>query len=148
MNSSGRCQRAACTEEIRELDPHCPRREGMAVMAHVNGADAVRAAALAGADSAEHGKLYRPGPHHAMKEKGTVWVPTLCDDRQPAWLWKISSGRTGKDFDSARANVSCAWKRACCLQPEAMPEPTGCCTVRGWWMNIRYFAIYLVRQRN
>ena len=41
-------------DEIRELI-HIAHEEGMAVMAHANGADTVRAAAEAGVDSVEHG---------------------------------------------------------------------------------------------
>ena len=49
----------------------------MAVMAHGNGADAVLAAARAGVDSIEHGAYLNEEALHAMKESGTVWVPTL-----------------------------------------------------------------------
>ena len=61
---------------IREL-VHIAHEEGMSVMAHANGADTVRFAALAGVDSVEHGAYLDDEALFAMKEAGTVWVPTL-----------------------------------------------------------------------
>lgn len=51
--------------------------EGMAVMAHANGARVVEAAAKAGIDSVEHGAYLDGVALAAMEEAGTVWVPTL-----------------------------------------------------------------------
>lgn len=51
--------------------------EGMAVMAHANGADTVRIAAEAGVDSVEHGAYLDAAAMGAMRDAGTVWVPTL-----------------------------------------------------------------------
>ncbi|MBP3305643.1 MAG: amidohydrolase family protein [Oscillospiraceae bacterium] len=63
-------------EEIREL-VHIAHEEGFAVMAHANGARCVEAAAAAGVDSVEHGAYLDAEALAAMKEAGTVWVPTL-----------------------------------------------------------------------
>ncbi len=63
-------------EEIRQLI-HIAHEEGLSVMAHANGAATVVAAARAGADSVEHGAYLDDDALHAMKEAGTVWVPTL-----------------------------------------------------------------------
>ena len=63
-------------EEIRELI-HIAHEEGFRVMAHANGARTVEAAALAGVDSVEHGAYQDSASLSAMKEAGTVWVPTL-----------------------------------------------------------------------
>jgi imidazolonepropionase-like amidohydrolase len=56
---------------------HIAHEEGYAVMAHVNGAEAVRAAAEAGVDSVEHGNFVEEDSLHAMAEHHTVWVPTF-----------------------------------------------------------------------
>ena len=56
---------------------HIAHGEGMAVMAHANGAETVLAAAAAGVDSVEHGAYQDPESLAAMKQMGTVWVPTL-----------------------------------------------------------------------
>lgn len=62
--------------EIRELIHIC-HEEGFAVMVHGNGARTVEAAASAGVDSVDHGAYLEDDALHAMKENGTVWVPTL-----------------------------------------------------------------------
>ena len=61
---------------IRELI-HIAHEEGFSVMAHANGARTVEAAAVAGADSVEHGAYLDEDALCAMEENGTVWCPTL-----------------------------------------------------------------------
>lgn len=56
---------------------HIAHEEGMAVMAHGNGAVPVACAAAAGVDSVEHGGYLNEEALAAMAENGTVWVPTL-----------------------------------------------------------------------
>ena len=63
-------------KEIRELI-HIAHEEGFAVMAHCNGARTAQAAAAAGVESIEHGAYLDEQALAAMKEMGTVWVPTL-----------------------------------------------------------------------
>ncbi len=63
-------------EIIRELI-HIAHEEGMAVMAHANGARTIEAAAAAGVDSVEHGAYQDADSLAAMEESGTVWVPTV-----------------------------------------------------------------------
>lgn len=64
-------------EEIKEL-VNIAHGEGYRVMAHVNGAETVRAAALAGVDSVEHGYFADEAALEAMAKKKTLWVPTLA----------------------------------------------------------------------
>lgn len=61
--------------EIREMI-HIAHEEGFAVMAHVNGADAIRAAVCAGVDSVEHGNFADEDCLQAMADSHAVWVPT------------------------------------------------------------------------
>ena len=63
-------------DRIREL-VHVAHEEGLAVMAHANGARTVEAAAQAGVDSVEHGAYLDGDALAAMKEAGAVWVPTV-----------------------------------------------------------------------
>lgn len=63
-------------EQIKEL-VHIAHEEGMSVMAHANGYATVIPAAEAGVDSVEHGAYLNEDALFAMKEAGTVWVPTL-----------------------------------------------------------------------
>ena len=64
-------------EEIRWLiaDAH---ELGLAVMAHANGAETVRAAVEAGLDSVDHGFFLDDFCLDAMAERGTFWVPTVA----------------------------------------------------------------------
>ena len=62
--------------EIRELI-HIAQEEGFSVMAHCNGARTAQAAAEAGVESIEHGAYLDEEALAAMKENGTVWVPTV-----------------------------------------------------------------------
>lgn len=62
--------------EIKEM-VHIAHEEGFCVMSHTNGARAVREAVLAGVDSIEHGNYVDAEAIQAMKEHGTVWVPTI-----------------------------------------------------------------------
>lgn len=64
-------------EEIRALVDFA-HENGLAVMAHVNGADAVLSAVLAGTDSIEHGYYTDEACLEAMAAHGCVWVPTLA----------------------------------------------------------------------
>ncbi len=68
--------------------------EGFPVMAHVNGADAVRAAVAAGTDSVEHGYFMDEDCLRALAASQTIWVPTIA--ATDAFI-----GRPG--FDSAVA---------------------------------------------
>lgn len=63
-------------EEIRELIS-IAHQEGMAVMAHANGAACVTAAAQSGVDSVEHGAYLDAQALAAMKENHVIWCPTL-----------------------------------------------------------------------
>ena len=63
-------------EEIRELI-HIAHEEGFAVMAHTNGSKTVRAAALAGVDSIEHGNFCDDDALQALASSKTIWVPTI-----------------------------------------------------------------------
>ena len=56
---------------------HIAHEEGMAVMAHANGAQTILAAAAAGVDSVEHGAYQNEESLAAMAQMGAVWVPTL-----------------------------------------------------------------------
>lgn len=63
-------------EWMREM-VHIAHEEGFAVMAHVNGAEAICAALTAGIDSLEHGFLQSEESLELLKETGAVWVPTI-----------------------------------------------------------------------
>lgn len=79
--------------------------QGMAVMAHANGARAVTAAALAGVDSVEHGAYLDHEALQAMAENGTVWVPTLSTLGNPLGKGRFSDPDLQKILNSALENI-------------------------------------------
>lgn len=92
-------------EEIRRL-VRIAHSEGMAVMAHANGADVVLAAAEAGADSVEHGAYLSREALAAMAENGTVWTPTLSTIGNLRGTGRFDEGAVAKILDSALENVA------------------------------------------
>ena len=91
-------------EEIRELI-HIAHEEGMAVMAHANGADTVLAAAQAGVDSVEHGAYLNGEALHAMVEAGMVWVPTLSTIGNLRGKGRFRETAVEEILESAQENV-------------------------------------------
>ena len=92
--------------EIREL-VHIAHSEGFSVMAHANGAETVLAAAQAGIDSVEHGAYLNEEALHAMKEAGTVWVPTLSTVGNLRGTGRFSETDVQRILESAAENVCC-----------------------------------------
>lgn len=91
-------------EEIRQLI-HIAHEEGMAVMAHANGAATVTAAADAGVDSVEHGAYLNEEALHAMTQAGTVWVPTLSTVGNLRGRGRFSETAVAAILESALTNV-------------------------------------------
>ncbi len=91
-------------QEIKELI-HIAKSEGFSVMAHANGADTVIAAAQAGVDSVEHGAYLNGEALHAMKEQGTIWVPTLSTVANLRGKGRFNEGAVWAILDSALQNV-------------------------------------------
>ena len=92
-------------ETIRELI-HIAHEEGFAVMAHANGARTVEAAALAGVDSVEHGAYLDTDALHAMRENGTVWVPTLSTIGNLRGTGRFDEAAVAAILESAMENVA------------------------------------------
>ena len=89
---------------IRELI-HIAHEEGMAVMAHANDRSALYAAA-AGVDSVEHGAYLTEEALCAMKENGTVWVPTLSTIGNLRGKGRFSETAVEQILESALENVA------------------------------------------
>ena len=92
-------------QQIRELI-RIAHEEGFAVMAHANGADTVVAAAQAGVDSVEHGAYLNSEALAAMKEAGTVWVPTLSTVGNLRGTGRFPESEVRRILDSALQNVA------------------------------------------
>lgn len=91
--------------EIRELIHIC-HEEGFSVMVHGNGARTVEAAADAGVDSVEHGAYLDRDALFAMKENGTVWVPTLSTVGNLRGKGRFREDAVRRILESALENVS------------------------------------------
>lgn len=91
---------------IRELI-HIAHEEGFSVMAHANGARTVEFAAAAGVDSVEHGAYLDEDSLAAMKNAGTVWVPTLSTVGNLQGTGRFSETAVSAILDSALENVKC-----------------------------------------
>lgn len=91
--------------EIRELI-HIAHEEGMAVMAHANGARTVQAAVETGLESIEHGAYLDGEALHAMEEAGTVWVPTLSTIGNLRGKGRFAETAVERILESAMENVS------------------------------------------
>ena len=92
-------------QQIRQL-VHIAHEEGMAVMAHANGWEAVLPAAEAGVDSVEHGAYLNEDGLFAMQEAGTVWVPTLSTIGNLRGKGRFSEDAVQKILENALQNVS------------------------------------------
>ena len=118
-------------EEIRELI-HIAHEEGMAVMAHANGAETVLAAANAGVDSVEHGAYLNEESLAAMAEMGTVWVPTLSTIGNLQGKGRFPDKETAQILESALLNVEAFHKMgglvAAGTDAGAWAVPHGCQT--------------------
>ena len=117
--------------EIRELI-HIAHEEGMAVMAHANGAEIVKAAAEAGVDSIEHGAYLNEEALHAMQEAGTVWLPTLSAIGNLRGRGRFSETAVERILGSAMENVRLYASMGGLLAPGtdagAWSVPHGCLT--------------------
>ena len=84
---------------------HIAHEEGMSVMAHCNGAETAKAAALAGVDSIEHGAYLDEEALQAMKEMGVVWVPTVSTIGNLLGKDRFQEDAVKKILDSALENL-------------------------------------------
>ena len=91
-------------DEIQELI-HIAHEEGMAVMAHANGARTVEAAAVAGVDSVEHGAYLDEVALAAMAERSAVWVPTLSTIGNLRGKGRFQEDAVSRILNSAMENV-------------------------------------------
>ncbi len=124
-------------QDIREL-VHIAHEEGFAVMAHANGARTVEAAADAGVDSVEHGAYLDEDALCAMKERGTVWVPTLSAIGNLMGRGRFDDGTVAQILDSSMENLRQFEKMggliACGSDAGAWAVPHGAQT-EGKWLS-------------
>ena len=91
--------------------------EGFAVMAHVDGTRAVMDAVRAGADSVEHGFFADAECLAAMKEAGTIWVPTISAVANLAGSSRYPGHVVRRITEGHAGTVREAWKRQVLVAP-------------------------------
>ncbi|MBD59242.1 MAG: Xaa-Pro dipeptidase [Citromicrobium sp.] len=77
LSQQGRGLDAHFTEDEMQAIAQTAHKLGLKVMAHAHGARGIKAAARAGIDTIEHGTFLDEGAARAMRENGTVLIPTL-----------------------------------------------------------------------
>lgn len=90
--------------EVKEM-VHIAHEEGFSVMAHTNGARAVREAALAGVDSVEHGNYVDEEAVWAMKAHRVVWVPTITVVKNMIGCGRFSDEVLEKIWETGSRNI-------------------------------------------
>ena len=115
---------------------HIAHEEGMAVMAHCNGARTAQTAALAGVDSIEHGAYLDEDALLAMKENAVVWVPTLSTIGNLQGKGRFRENAVKQILESALENVAYYTQVGGLLAPGtdagAWAVPHGCGTEEDW----------------
>lgn len=96
-------------EEICEMI-HIAHEEGFAVMAHVNRAQTVKEAALAGVDSVEHGNYLDEECIRVMARQGTLWVPTLATVRNLIGCGRFPDEEVTAIWHRAAKNLRLAYR--------------------------------------
>ena len=115
---------------------HIAHEEGMAVMAHCNGARTAQTAALAGVDSIEHGAYLDEDALLAMKENKVVWVPTLSTIGNLQGKGRFREDAVKQILGSALENIAFYREIGGLLAPGtdagAWAVPHGCRTEEDW----------------
>lgn len=97
-------------QEVREM-VHIAHEEGFSVMSHTNGAEAVKEAALAGADSIEHGDYVDEEALNIMAERGTIWVPTITVVKNLLGKGRFSDQVLRKIWEQGKENIRKGYER-------------------------------------
>lgn len=100
---------ALCGQEVKEM-VHIAHEEGLAVMSHTNGAEAVAAAVLAGADSIEHGNYVDEDTLKLMAESEVVWVPTITVVKNIIGCGRFSDEVLNKIWDAGSKNIRMSYE--------------------------------------
>lgn len=124
--------------EVKEMI-HIAHEEGMAVMSHTNGKEAVEAASISGVDSVEHGNFVDRDTMKIMAENGTLYVPTIATVGNLIGCGRFPDNEVKKIMEIASENIKNAWE----LQvPTALGSDAGAYLVphgRGIEDEYRYF---------
>lgn len=93
-------------ETVRQM-VHIGHEEGLAVMAHCNGASTALAAARAGVDSIEHGAYLDREALQAMAEQKVLWVPTVSTVGNLLGKGRFPDEEVEKILENVQENIRC-----------------------------------------
>ena len=96
--------------EVKELI-EIAHDEGFAVMAHANGAQAVKNAARCGVDSIEHGYFVDEEAIETMAKHSVIWVPTLVTVANLLGTNRFPEESVEEIFKSHQKNINSACKK-------------------------------------
>ena len=118
--------------KIKDL-VHIAHEEGMAVMAHCNGAATAIGAAEAGVDSVEHGAYLNQEALDALKEAKVIWVPTVSTVGNLLGKGRFPDGQVAAILDSLLENIA-AFRGIIAPGSDAgaWAVPHGCGTEEDW----------------
>lgn len=92
-------------QEVYEM-VHIAHEEGMAVMAHTNGAGPVQTAVEAGVDSIEHGNYIDFETIKMLDDSETIWVPTAVTIGNLLGDGRFPDAVVARILDVAKQNIS------------------------------------------
>lgn len=95
-------------KDVREMI-HIAHEEGMAVMAHTNGAVPVQIAVESGVDSIEHGNYIDYETIKMLADTDTVWVPTAVTIGNLLGDGRFPDIEVARILDAARQNIADAF---------------------------------------
>ncbi len=128
-------------EEMAEL-VRVAHGEGFAVMAHCNGADAVKAALAAGIDSLEHGYYMDAQAVADLAASDCVWVPTFAPVANLMGLGRFPDEVLNRIVEGHRANVRAALSAGARIAPGsdggafAVPHAAGALDEYRWLRDL------------
>lgn len=109
FDHGGLCEAPLDAAEIRECI-HIAHEEGFPVMVHANGSEPVKAAALAGADSIEHGNFCNADTLQAMASSGTIWVPTIVTVKNLLKDGRFPESVLASIWEGQKERLALAWE--------------------------------------
>lgn len=125
-------------DEVKEMI-HIAHEEGLAVMSHTNGKEAVETVSANGVDSVEHGNFIDRETMEIMAENGTIYVPTIATVGNLLGCGRFPDSEVGRIMELASENIRSAWE----LQvPTALGSDAGAYLVphgRGIEDEYKYF---------
>ncbi len=96
-------------QEVREM-VHIAHEEGLAVMSHTNGDQAVQVAIESGVDSIEHGNYMSEKTVRMLAESSSIWVPTAVTIYNLIGDGRYEDLLLQRIWEGVATNLQAAWE--------------------------------------